>query len=261
MEPDQIKKSCKYRDRNGNEKQPQWTTTSGKESRYWPSPNIGPSTTTPILVSPNKIAKHANVDCDEERVICEMKWGLIPSWHKGSEGSFKLVLNNCRSDTLLQKPAFKGPLERGQRCVVLAEGFFEWKITKNGQKQPYFLQFKDDEEGPATEEQNSEAKAQEVKPSDGESKGEEKQDQNSKPKENPNDEESKDARKEESDAKEPKEKRMLTMAGLYDKWIPADGEEPSYTYTIITTDASKSVDWLHDRMPAVLQNDDEVRAF
>ena len=255
MEPDQIRKSCKYRDRNGNEKQPQWTTTSGKDSRYWPSPNIGPNTTTPVLVSPQKIAKDASVDLNEERVICEMKWGLIPSWHKGSEGSFKLVLNNCRSDTLLQKPAFKGPLERGQRCVVLAEGFFEWKITKSGQKQPYFLQFKD-QEGAAKVEEKSGVTAN---PNNEKSEGDTQQDQKSAANANPNDGECEETEQGESGSKQPG-KRMLTMAGLYDKWFPTDGEDPAYTYTVITTDASKSLDWLHDRMPAVLQNDDEVNA-
>ena len=52
-----------------------------------------------------------------------MKWGLIPSWHKGADQkSFPLLLNNCRYDTMLDKPSFNGAVSRRQRCVVLAEG-------------------------------------------------------------------------------------------------------------------------------------------
>jgi hypothetical protein len=66
-----------------------------------------------------------------------MRWSLIPPYHKGSLAEFKPVLNNCRSETINEKPSFKRPLKNGQRCVVLAEGFFEWK--KNASKTPYFI--------------------------------------------------------------------------------------------------------------------------
>jgi putative SOS response-associated peptidase YedK len=44
----------------------------------------------------------------------------------------------------------------------------------------------------------------------------------------------------------------VSTAGLYDVWVnPKTGEE-LYTYTIITVPASKAVEWIHDRMPAIL---------
>jgi hypothetical protein len=66
-----------------------------------------------------------------------MRWSLIPYYYKGSTAEFKPVLNNCRSETIDEKPTFKGPLKNGRRCVVLAEGFFEWK--KNVAKMPFFI--------------------------------------------------------------------------------------------------------------------------
>ena len=52
-----------------------------------------------------------------------MRWSLVPHYFKGSLNEFKPILNNCRSETIDEKPTFKGPLRNGQRCVVLAEGF------------------------------------------------------------------------------------------------------------------------------------------
>lgn len=52
-----------------------------------------------------------------------MRWGLIPSWHRGDPKEFTYNMSNARSDTLLDKRSFKSPLEKGNRCVVLAEGY------------------------------------------------------------------------------------------------------------------------------------------
>ncbi len=50
------------------------------------------------------------------------------------------------------------------------------------------------------------------------------------------------------------------MAALYDEWKPPNGGDPLYTYTVLTVDASPELDWLHDRMP-VLLNADGVRKW
>lgn len=197
-------------------RKPKWVTISGKTDTYHPSPNIGPKSFTPVLVSPKRFGDEFGLEESDDRILCEMKWGLIPSWHKGLEDSFKFNMINCRMDTLLDKASFKGPLERGQRCVVLAEGFYEWQTTRSGKKQPYLLQFN-------------------------KSKGETKT---------------------EEDWKEQgEEKCLLTMAALYDKWYPADSKEPLYTYSVITVDASEPLKWLHNRMPAILDTDEDVRQW
>ncbi|NXD14000.1 HMCES protein, partial [Nothocercus nigrocapillus] len=76
-----------------------------------------------------------------ERVLVTMRWGLIPSWFK-KDDPCKMPFNtsNCRSDTMLTKSSYKGPLLKGKRCVVLADGFYEWQ-QQDGGKQPYFIYF------------------------------------------------------------------------------------------------------------------------
>ncbi|NWY03659.1 HMCES protein, partial [Nothoprocta ornata] len=76
-----------------------------------------------------------------EQVLTTMRWGLIPSWFKKDDPS-KMPFNtsNCRSDTMLTKSSYKGPLLQGKRCVVLADGFYEWQ-QQDGGKQPYFIYF------------------------------------------------------------------------------------------------------------------------
>lgn len=51
-------------------------------------------------------------------------WGLIPRWAKDPDIGNRLI--NARAETLAQKPAFKGPF-RYHRCLILADGFYEWK--------------------------------------------------------------------------------------------------------------------------------------
>jgi putative SOS response-associated peptidase YedK len=68
-------------------------------------------------------AKHLNSTEDSAtRVLCSMRWSLVPQYHKGNLADFKLILNNCRTETMREKPLFKVLLNKGQRCVVLAEG-------------------------------------------------------------------------------------------------------------------------------------------
>jgi putative SOS response-associated peptidase YedK len=66
------------------------------------------------------------------------KWGLIPHWAKDPKIGNSLI--NARSETLREKPAFRGSLPRG-RCLVLADGFYEWKKT-DGRKIPYRVELK-----------------------------------------------------------------------------------------------------------------------
>jgi putative SOS response-associated peptidase YedK len=72
------------------------------------------------------------------RVIASMRWGLIPKWAK--DASMSQI--NARSETLLEKPAFKESFER-RRCLIPADGFYEWK-RGGGSKQPFHFGMKDD---------------------------------------------------------------------------------------------------------------------
>jgi putative SOS response-associated peptidase YedK len=68
---------------------------------------------------------------DEKRRLRLMRWGLVPSWAKDTKTGYKAI--NARSETLAQKPMFKGLL-KGKRCLVLADGFYEWRKTASGNK-------------------------------------------------------------------------------------------------------------------------------
>lgn len=64
-----------------------------------------------------------------------MRWGLIPSWAK--EASIGARMINARGETLAEKPSFRRALQK-RRCLVLADGFYEWK-TAGKNKTPFYL--------------------------------------------------------------------------------------------------------------------------
>ena len=68
-----------------------------------------------------------------------LKWGLIPSWAKDPSIGYKMI--NARAETVAEKPSFRKAFKR-QRCLVLADGFYEWK-REGTAKQPYYIHFKD----------------------------------------------------------------------------------------------------------------------
>ena len=69
----------------------------------------------------------------------ELKWGLVPSWASDERSGYRMM--NARSETVAEKPAFRNLLKR-KRCVIPADGFYEWKRTEEG-KQPYRFTLRD----------------------------------------------------------------------------------------------------------------------
>jgi putative SOS response-associated peptidase YedK len=90
------------------------------EGRY----KIAPAQQVPVIRQDN----HAS-----GRNISLLKWGLVPSWAK--DPAIGIGMINARSETAAPKPAFEEPLPR-RRCLIPADGFYEWAHTKTG-KQPY----------------------------------------------------------------------------------------------------------------------------
>jgi putative SOS response-associated peptidase YedK len=74
-----------------------------------------------------------------EREWVELQWGLVPSWAKDSNIGHKLI--NARGETVAEKPSFRHAFQQ-QRCLVLADGFYEWK-REGKAKQPYYVRMKD----------------------------------------------------------------------------------------------------------------------
>jgi putative SOS response-associated peptidase YedK len=70
-----------------------------------------------------------------------LQWGLVPSWAKDASVGAKMI--NARSETLHEKASFKSLIHR-QRCLVVADSFYEWK-RDGDKKQPYRIQLKDGE--------------------------------------------------------------------------------------------------------------------
>ena len=68
-----------------------------------------------------------------------LRWGLIPSWAKDPTIASSLI--NARSETVAEKPSFRQAFNR-RRCLILADGFFEWKrsASQKGPAQPYYFQ-------------------------------------------------------------------------------------------------------------------------
>lgn len=74
------------------------------------------------------------------RELVLLRWGLIPTWADDPKIGNRMI--NARAETVAEKPSFKSALKR-RRCLVLADGFYEWK--KEGKsKQPYFIRMQGD---------------------------------------------------------------------------------------------------------------------
>ena len=76
---------------------------------------------------------------DKHRSWQFFRWGLIPRWAKDKSVGFKLI--NARGETAAHKPSFREAF-RERRCLVLADGFYEWEKTENG-KQPFYFSMAD----------------------------------------------------------------------------------------------------------------------
>jgi putative SOS response-associated peptidase YedK len=92
-------------------------------AEWKPRYNIAPTQPVAVVTSP----------ADRKAEI--FQWGLIPSWSKNPSMASRLI--NARAETVHEKPAFRAPFAR-KRCLILADGFYEWKILENG-RQPYYV--------------------------------------------------------------------------------------------------------------------------
>jgi putative SOS response-associated peptidase YedK len=86
-------------------------------------------------VAPTQPVAVVVVTHEERRSLRTMRWGLVPSWAKDPSVGNRMI--NARAETLAEKPSFRAAL-RSRRCLVLADGFYEW--TKRGdRKQPLWI--------------------------------------------------------------------------------------------------------------------------
>lgn len=101
-------------------------TTATPPPNLPPRYNIAPTQAVPIVRQPPP---------GDAREMALVRWGLVPFWAKDLAGGAKMI--NARAETVADKPAFRRAF-RERRCLVPADGFYEWQAT-GGRKQPYYL--------------------------------------------------------------------------------------------------------------------------
>lgn len=258
LEPDEIRKACKYKTTSDESKindkhtKPEWRHELNCGKTYKPSYNIAPTDITPVLVSaqhfdfdeedtsaiqieaddwsldsddhPNEADPRPNTFANrlqsaEDRLLVPMMWGMVPFWHQGPDHrNHGLTTNNCRLENMLQSRLYGNAFRKGQRCVIVCEGFYEWqttdpKATKASERAAYF---------------NYVEQADGIKI------------------------EQKDTWSERAG-----ELNLLKMAGLFDSWTNADGDQ-IFSYSIITFESDEKFSWLHHRSPAILETEQQV---
>src|SRR2546426_239300 len=95
--------------------------------KYQPRYNAAPSQMLPVILN-----------TDPKRIVPAF-WGFIPSWYKDPEPSHGVI--NARAETLSQKAFFRSSFEK-RRCLVLADGFFEWQAITKRNKIPHWISLK-----------------------------------------------------------------------------------------------------------------------
>jgi putative SOS response-associated peptidase YedK len=99
-----------------------------EQPNFPPRFNIAPTQPIPVVTLENGV-RHFRL----------MRWGFLPAWVKDPR-RFSLVIN-ARSETVLEKPAFKNAIKR-RRCLIPADGYYEWHNSEN-RKRPYFIHRRD----------------------------------------------------------------------------------------------------------------------
>ena len=148
---------------------------------YTPRFNAAPTQILPVITNENPEG------------ISFFHWGLIPQWAKDKSISSKLI--NARSETLAEKASFKHAL-KSRRCLVIADGYYEWKKSVKKTKIPYRICIKS--------------------------------------------------------------RKLFTMAGLWEEYED-DDESVVHTFTIVTTASNSNLSHIHERMPAILNEKDEMK--
>lgn len=221
-------------------KQPDWRNEYNCGREYKPSFNLAPTDLSPVLISAahfdcdadsadsslsdqakyfETAAKNAKADNSSDQILVPMVWGMIPFWHNSSLDYRKhgLTTNNCRLESMLESKLYKRAFNKGQRCIVVCEGFYEWqttnpKATKPSQRDAYYIYV-------------PQAQGIQIEIAD-------------------------------TWRTSVENLRLLKMAGLFDIWTNDKGEQ-LYSYSVITLESNDTFNWLHHRSPAILVSDEE----
>jgi putative SOS response-associated peptidase YedK len=131
----------------------------------------------------------------EQRELVRATWGLVNAWDSDRASAARQI--NARAETLQKRSAYRDAF-RASRCIIPADGFYEWTGNREARR-PFWFHHGDDS--------------------------------------------------------------LLMFAGLYvEARLPGETETTT-TFTIVTTDASGPVGQIHDRMPAILQDNQAVEEW
>jgi putative SOS response-associated peptidase YedK len=102
-------------------------TDGGARSDY----NVAPTRAVPIV----RISARRDT-----RVLSLARWGLVPSWARDTRGAARMI--NARAETIATLRSYARPFAR-RRCLIPADGWYEWVRREDGGKQPYFMTRRD----------------------------------------------------------------------------------------------------------------------
>lgn len=102
-----------------------WFDTVHVRASFEPRYNICPTTDIPVAVN-----------YEGERHLVPMRWGFIPKWYKTPNDGPMLI--NARAETIAEKPAFRSAVQT-RRCLIPADGFYEWHREKGKGKEPWYI--------------------------------------------------------------------------------------------------------------------------
>jgi putative SOS response-associated peptidase YedK len=100
-----------------------------------PRDNVAP-TEEVVIVTPPRQGE------DGARVLRPARWGLVPHWAPDLRGGARTI--NARAETLLERPSWHPLLER-RRCLIPADGFYEWRADPDGVRRPLLFTLPDGE--------------------------------------------------------------------------------------------------------------------
>lgn len=106
--------------------------------RFAPDWNVAPTKDVPAVIT--RPDRDAGKDAAPVRVLRPVRWGLVPSWAKDTSIGSRLI--NARMETVSEKPAFRRAFAK-RRCLLPADGYYEWYGEERGKKQPFYITRRD----------------------------------------------------------------------------------------------------------------------
>lgn len=100
----------------------------------------GRNTAPRTNIAPTQDVLFVRLDEEGRQVVDEGRWWLVPFWAKEMP---RQPMFNARSETAAEKPAFREAFKR-KRCLVPADGFYEWTKAEDGEKDPWWIHLPDE---------------------------------------------------------------------------------------------------------------------